>query len=129
LFFLLTLTGCGQRAAGGSVDLKITLQPAAEGPSANYLTVTLADATGAPVTDATVRLEGNMNHAGMAPVQSEAVTDNADGTSDGRYRVPFTLSMLGDWIITVSAERHNGSKATQDIPVTVTEGQVEVKPS
>ena len=126
LFLWLALAGCGGRTPSGAGDLTIRLAPPSEGDDAGYLTVQLADASGAPVTEATVQLEGNMNHAGMAPVLSVAVTDNADGSTDGAYHIPFSFTMLGDWIITVSAERAGKAKSTQNFNVTVSDGKVEV---
>jgi hypothetical protein len=123
----LLFVGCGGRTVDDTAGLQITLIPAPEGFAGAYLTAQIADATGAPVTDASVKLEGNMNHAGMAPVFSEAVIDDADGAVDGSYRVPFAFTMLGDWIITVSVERPDGTKATQNIDVIVGGAAVEVK--
>lgn len=124
----LALTACAgaapQPAAGG---MQIALQPAPEGAEGQYLTVALADATGARVTDAQVALEGNMNHAGMVPVQSEPVADEADGAADGSYRVPFAFTMLGDWIITVKVSRPDAGPITHNINVTVTGDGVQVK--
>jgi hypothetical protein len=109
-----------------SAAIQVTLLPAPEGPSGEYLTVQLADAEGAPITDAMVSLEGNMNHAGMVPVITEGVADDADGASDGVYQVPFAFTMNGDWIITVIAELADGSTERQDVNLTVTEENVEV---
>jgi hypothetical protein len=122
----LALAGCGGRTTGGAGDLTIRLNPPAEEATGGYLIVHLTDASGAAVTDATIQLEGNMNHAGMAPVLSTAVTDDADGSADGAYRVPFAFTMLGDWIITVTATRPGKDKSTQNIDVTVTDGKIEV---
>lgn len=127
LILLVLMAGCAGRSAGAQPnDLRVTLVPAPGGMSGAKLTVIVADAAGAPVTDATVRLEGNMNHPGMAPVFSERVQDGDDGQTDGSYRVPFAFNMLGDWIITVTVERPEGTTEEQ-IDVSVTEGAVEVK--
>ncbi|RIK40791.1 MAG: hypothetical protein DCC55_13935 [Chloroflexi bacterium] len=127
LIVLALLAGCAGRSTSAQPgDLRITLVPAPEGVSGSYLTVLVADAAGTPVTDAAVRLEGNMNHAGMAPVLTERVRDEDDGQVDGSYRVPFGFTMLGDWIITVTVERSEGT-TEQHIDVGVTEGAVEVK--
>jgi len=67
-----------------------------------------------------------MSHAGMVPVEVAAVTDNADGTVDGRYRLPFVFSMLGDWIMTVTVTLADGTTVTQDIDATVGEAGVTV---
>ncbi|MEZ4709933.1 MAG: copper chaperone PCu(A)C [Caldilineaceae bacterium] len=90
------------------------------------LSVEVADASGAPMTDATVSLEGNMNHAGMAPVMAEGVTDDADGAADGVYHLPFEFSMNGDWIMTVSVKLADGATETHDIDATVTGDGVEI---
>lgn len=100
-----------------------TLLPGENGES---VTIQLTDAEGDPITDAMVSLEGNMNHAGMVPVVTDSVADDADGAADGAYLVPFGFTMNGDWIITVNAELADGSTETQDVNVTVTEEGVEV---
>jgi hypothetical protein len=76
------------------------------------LTVTLRDRSGAPVTAATVRLEGYMSHAGMAPVL-------ADGTerAPGVYEIPFAFTMQGDWALLVSAALPDGTRMERRIDV------------
>jgi copper(I)-binding protein len=81
------------------------------------LVVILTDAAGTPLTDATVALEGNMNHAGMIPVLANPVADDADGSADGRYHLPFTFTMLGDWIVTVNVTRADGSSFSRNLEV------------
>jgi hypothetical protein len=126
LLLLGLLAGCGRGAGDTASDLQITLRPAPEGAAGTYLTVALADAAGAAITDATVALEGNMNHAGMVPVFAEAVTDAADGAEDGVYKVPFAFTMLGDWIITVKVVKADGTEVSRNIDVVVTQAGVEV---
>jgi len=124
---LLLLTACGSPAAPtDNADIQITLLPVPAGEESNSLRVQLRDAAQNPITDATVTLEGNMNHAGMAPVFAEPVTDADDGAVDGIYQAPFQFSMLGDWIITVTAEQADGSQGTKDIHVTVTDTGVQI---
>jgi len=118
----------GETGAGHSSEaIQVELTPAPEGPGGEYLTVMLTDADGAPITDATVSLEGNMNHAGMVPVITDGVTDEADGAEDGAYQAPFGFTMNGDWIITISAEMPDGSVEQQDVNLTVTDEAVEVQ--
>lgn len=95
-------------------DVQIALQPLLEEET---LVVILSDSSGAPITGATVALEGNMNHAGMIPVLAEPVTDDADGSADGRYRLPFTFTMLGDWIVTVTVTQADGSGFSRNLNV------------
>ena len=90
------------------------------------MTVAIMDEAGKPITDLTVSLEGNMTHAGMVPVLSESVWDGADGIEDGLYHVPFSFTMLGDWIISVSIERRQGDPLTEEIDLRVTNDSVTV---
>lgn len=122
LFVALFLAGCGS-STGTASDLRITLTAAPEGRSGSYLTVNLTDKDGKAVTDAKVGLQGDMTHAGMAPVIADAVSDDADGAADGIYRVPFAFNMAGDWVVTVSIDR-NGKVETQEIKATVNESDV-----
>lgn len=57
-------------------------------------TVTLSDANGAPVDATKVKLEGNMNHAGMVPVFRDA-----ERQSEGVFVAPMEFTMGGDWLI------------------------------
>lgn len=127
LLLLLLSAACGATAenAAGS-DLQISLIPAPGGINGAYLQVQLADAAGTPITDAQVQVEGNMNHAGMAPVLVDAVRDDADGSSDGIYQLPFQFTMLGDWIITVEVTLADGTTVTRDIEVTAGSDLIEV---
>jgi hypothetical protein len=130
LFFLLltalTINACGGNQTGPS-GLQVTLEPPTTGQAEPQLTIQVADSQGQPVTDARVTVEGNMTHAGMAPVISDAVTDDADGAADGRYRVPFQFTMLGDWVLTITIQQAGGSASEQNIEVIVSDQSVIVK--
>ena len=126
LFFvsILLITACGAQnngAATNKTQVKLSAPPAG-----GQLAVAVTDAGGAPITDATVSLEGNMNHAGMAPVMTDGVADDADGAADGVYHLPFEFTMNGDWIITVSAKLADGATETHDIDLTVTGDDVQI---
>ena len=128
LAVLLLLAACGaDDQAGANPDVQISLIPAAAGSDGEFLTVVLLDGQGRPITDASVSLEGNMNHAGMAPVFSDGVRDEADGAADGRDQAPFRFTMLGDWIVTVSVQLADGSTAQQNVDLTVTTGEVRIR--
>jgi copper(I)-binding protein len=86
-------------------------------PLEETLVVILTGVDGSPITDATVALEGNMNHAGMIPVLADPIADAADGTADGRYHLPFTFTMLGDWIITVTVTQADGTTFSRNLDV------------
>ena len=123
LLLILTLVACQPErpAQSSNSSLQITLRAAPDGMQSDYQIVQVMDQAGQPVTDATVSLEGNMNHGGMAPIIGDAVTDEADGTADGYYQAPISLNMLGDWIMTVSVKTKDGATVTQDIPVRVSD--------
>ena len=125
LLIALFLAGCGS-SSGATSDLHVTLTAAPEGRNGSYLTVNLTDKDGKPVTDAKVGLQGDMTHAGMAPVIADPVGDDADGVADGAYRVPFAFNMAGDWVVTVSIDR-NGKVETQEIKATVNETEVKIE--
>ncbi len=124
----LLLVGCALPPDGVGVqedsNLNIMLEAAPEGKDGDHLIVMLTDAAGAPISDATVAMEGNMNHAGMVPVVTEGVQDGDDGVADGHYRAPFAFTMLGDWIITVQVTHADGSVISQNLDVRVSEAGV-----
>lgn len=85
-----------------SVAVGISPTPPVVGPARILLTLT--DSQGRGVPGASIRVEGNMNHAGMVPVVDTAVEEG-----EGRYAVPaFRFSMAGDWILTVRASLPDG---------------------
>lgn len=123
---LLLLAACGSRSDPTSNDdLQITLLPPSVGIGRDRVRVQLHNREQAPITDATVTLEGNMNHAGMAPIIAGPVSDGDDGTIDGIYQASLPFSMLGDWIITVVVNLADGSQTAQDINITVMEDGVQ----
>ena len=69
---------------------------------------------GEAVNDAVVEVEGNMTHPGMAPL-----TARVEGGENGLYRLPFTWSMGGDWVLTVVARLPDGRQIQADVPVAV----------
>jgi len=121
ILIVLIFAGCqriGQAPSadgtGENADIQIALHPM---PLEEILAVVLTDADGAPITDATVALEGNMNHAGMIPVLANPVADDADGDADGHYHLPFTFTMFGDWIVSVTVNLADGSSFTRNLDV------------
>jgi periplasmic copper chaperone A len=124
ILIALLLAACqssGSSSKNDNTDVQISLQPV---PEEETMTVLLTSADGTPITDATVALEGNMNHAGMIPVLAEDVTDDADGSADGHYRLPFTFTMLGDWIITVNVTLADGSSFSRNLDVRASENEI-----
>jgi hypothetical protein len=119
LLALPLLTGCRQSAQAtptpeANVDIALTVDPDPPAVGKSELVIVLTDDTGAPVDGATVNVRGDMNHAGMTPVQG--ATDVSDG---GVYRIPFDWTMGGDWILTVSVALPGGETASRAFNLSV----------
>lgn len=123
LFLILTTAGvlpaCGriqtdQSSQTGDIQIELAVEPAqpAVGPAA--LTVTLTNASGQPVENARLEIEGNMTHAGMTPVLAQVSSG-----SNGQYQAPFEWTMGGDWIVTVKATLADGQIISRQFPVVV----------
>ena len=74
--------------------------------------VTLKDKDGAPIRGAAVKLEGNMNHAGMTPVFGDARE-----TKPGKYQAPLDFTMGGDWFVLVNVTLADGRKVSRKVDV------------
>ncbi len=90
----------------GAPDVAMTLATAGDAPLVmgpfQWL-VTLHDADGQPIDDATITLRGDMNHAGMVPVEATAAPQG-----DGAYLADFEWTMAGEWFVTVEATLSDG---------------------
>ncbi len=80
------------------------------------LLITLKDSNGNPINDATLRIRGDMIHAGMTPVLVEDVT----GGQNGIYTIPFTWTMGGDWIVTVEGILADGRSVSHRFNLSIT---------
>jgi hypothetical protein len=111
---VLQIAGCHR--AGDSappvitIEHEITPQPVRVGSATIILR--LSDRSGKAVTGARVTLEGNMSHAGMAPVFAKA-----NETEPGRYHAPLKFSMGGDWIVLVHMTLSDGQKLEQQFEI------------
>ena len=113
LLCVAVLGACARDIAGNGVGLTWALQPAPPTVGAAVLALTLADASGAPMGGATVRLEGHMSHAGMAPVIA-----SGRERQPGHYDVPFSFTMAGDWILLVTIVQRDGTRTEHRLDVT-----------
>ena len=118
LFVLITallLSGCGRiqnpQFTGG--DNKPPSDVTLEVELANPDSLTMGEAAditilleqkGEPIEGASVEIEGNMNHAGMEPVQVEA-----EEMGSGQYQAALNWTMAGGWLITARATLPDGS--------------------
>ena len=76
-----------------------------------HFAVTLTDAkTNGPLAGARVRLEGNMTHPGMVPVEA-----TAEEGKPGVYEAPVDLNMAGDWIFLIEATLPDGRRAQAQV--------------
>jgi hypothetical protein len=111
----LFLVGC-RRQPVTRTDIGITVSvnpsPTVVGPST--MTVALSGPDGKAIDGATLNIRGDMNHPGMQPVLA-----NTSQSTNGQYQVPFTFTMSGDWIITVTATLPTGDNAEGTFPLTV----------
>lgn len=94
------------------ISLVGPLFPPSQG--AGQLTFRVTDENEAPIDTAALRVRGDMNHAGMVPIQA-----SVEGGENGLYQVPIEWTMLGDWVLTVEAQLSDGraSARTFDIQV------------
>ena len=102
---LALLHGCRRQSdptAGLALTFNVYPQPPRVGQTTLILTLQRSEQ---PVTGARIRLEGNMSHAGMAPVFADAIE-----IEPGQYRATMELSMAGDWIVLVHVTLSDGQK-------------------
>jgi hypothetical protein len=114
--FSLSLTACRQstqtqNTVNLNIDLTIEPHPPVVGEST--LIIVISDAQGQLISDATLNIRGDMNHAGMVPVIRDV-----EGGEDGVYRVPFEWTMGGDWFIVVNVALTDGNTASQRFDIT-----------
>ena len=113
LFFLFVLAFACQKTAKPP-DITVQYEIAPQPPRAGTTTIDLklTDKNGAAVGGARVDLEGNMSHAGMAPLSSEAKE-----IETGKYRGTLQLTMAGDWIVLVHITLPDGHKLQRQIEI------------
>ncbi len=87
--------GCSKSQAGqNKIGFTCESEPMPPRVGVNTFTVALVGASGELLAGAHVSLEGDMSHAGMAPVFGEARE-----LAPGRYQGKLDLNMRGDWVI------------------------------
>jgi hypothetical protein len=96
-------------------DPQVTPQPARVGPITVGFSLRDHDQ---PVTGAQVSLEGDMTHAGMAPVFADARE-----VAPGRYQGEITLNMAGDWVVLMHIRLANGKSLEEQIPLNGVQGR------
>lgn len=94
------------------VALDLVIEPAPPQIGLATVTVTLSDAAGQPIAGAEMELEGNMRHAGMAPVFAQAAE-----IAPGSYQADLEFTMGGDWFILVRAHLPDGRSLERKVDV------------
>jgi YtkA-like len=105
--------------APGAVAADLTLTPAAPRvgePTEAHVTVHTPQA--APITGATVQIEAQMQHPGMAPVVESAIEHGA-----GAYDGHLSFTMAGDWVVFMTLTTSDGQRVRKQI------GQVSIRPA
>ncbi len=108
---VVSLSACGGRVSSQLV-LRADFSPAARVGDVTA-TLHLASDEGQPLVDAKVRVEANMNHAGMVPVFADAEPTEEPGV----YVANFEFTMAGDWYLAVTAQLPDGTRAEGTLPV------------
>ena len=112
LLITLVVVGCSRRSSDTARDVKLDFSvkpnPPKVGPAT--ATVELTDKDGKPIKGATLKLEGNMNHAGMTPVFA-----NAKEIGPGKYQATLDLTMRGDWFVLITGKLPDGRKLKRKV--------------
>jgi hypothetical protein len=74
------------------------------------LELELRDGAGVPIHGATVAIEGDMSHPGMAPSFAAARE-----VTPGVYHADLELTMAGDWLVLVDARLADGTTARRTL--------------
>jgi hypothetical protein len=108
------LAGC-RKGAEAQTDILIAHEIAPQPPVAGVpatISLKVTDEAGGSVTGAKVRIEGNMSHAGMAPVFAEAAE-----VAPGRYQAHLAFNMSGDWVLLIDLTLPDGRKLQRQLEV------------
>ncbi len=109
------LTACGGQTDNTTpttnVEISVIIEPDPPSMGESTLIVTLKDSDGNAINGATLKVHGDMDHAGMSPVDREV-----SASTNGEYRVPFEWTMGGGWVVTISAQLpNNGGKVEKTV--------------
>ena len=111
--WLAVVQGCQQQSASKpnlTVSYEVSPLPARVGDVT--ITITMTDGSEKPIAGARIKLEGNMSHAGMAPVFADA-----QEIGPGRYQTSMKLTMAGDWQVLVHLTLPDGREVDQQFEI------------
>lgn len=109
------LCGCRHQSASTTSNLTISYEVSPLPARVGDVTITIRMKDGGsnePIAGARIKLEGNMSHAGMAPVFAEAKE-----IGPGQYRTNMKLSMAGDWYVLVHLILPDGRELDQEFEI------------
>jgi hypothetical protein len=106
-------TAC-HRANEGAADIKVLTAVQPQPPRVGQATVAIAiaDAHAGPVTGASIQVEGDMAHPGMAPVFHDA-----KAMAPGSYVAETDFTMPGDWVLLLHIRLADGRKIERQVDV------------
>lgn len=104
--------GCSSGGPEDATQVELAFKPSPPVIGQTRVTAKLATRDGKPIAGAKVRLEGNMNHAGMKP----SFADMKE-SGPGVYEGDLEFTMGGDWFILVDATTADGKKIERKIDV------------
>ena len=105
--------GCSsQGSAEPELTMDLALDPAPPVVGETRVSLKMTGAGGSPVEGAEVRVEGNMNHAGMKPSFADLKE-----VEPGRYEGTLDFTMGGDWFLLITAKTADGKTVEQKIDV------------
>lgn len=110
---LLVAAGCRRQASDAAdVEVDLTLAPSPPMVGDADISLKIIDASGQPLKGADVRVEGNMNHAGMKPSFADLKE-----VEPGRYAGTLEFTMGGDWFLLINAKTPDGKTVDRKIDV------------
>lgn len=106
------LAACAPRtdpAASVQLSGEVRPQPPRVGPASVELSLS---EHGQPLAGAQLRVEGNMNHAGMQPSPARV-----EELGEGRYEARLEFTMGGDWFLLVEGTLADGRRLERTLGV------------
>ena len=115
VLFLCTTVAAGcnsQQATAPRLHYVVTFDPSPPKVGPAKVSVAVTDVAGQPVEGAEVRVEGNMNHAGMKPSFADLHEEQP-----GQYVGTLTFTMGGDWFLLITTTTGEGAKSEHQVDV------------
>jgi hypothetical protein len=104
--------GCHRPAPAPDVAVSVRLAPDPPRVGHEQVTVHLSDRSQRPISSASVKVEGDMNHPGMVPAIAAAAE-----RIPGVYVADLTLGMPGEWFLTADVRLADGRRFERVVPL------------